>query len=95
MVVRRIGPISAARIAGSLYALIGLLLGAIFSLLAITGAFVNSGSTSRGVTALLGVGAVIVFPILYGAIGFVASLIAAWLYNLLSRFVGGVQIEIE
>ena len=42
----------------------------------------------------MGVGAVIVFPILYGLMGFVATLIAAWLYNVAAGVVGGVEVDV-
>ncbi len=95
MVIKRVGPVSCAKISGTLYAIIGLFAGAGFSLLSLLGTF-GSRSTREVVPfAALGVGSIIVFPILYGAIGFLFSLIAAWLYNFLARLVGGIQIDIE
>jgi hypothetical protein len=49
----------------------------------------------RAFGALFGVGAVIMFPILYGAFAFVASLISAALYNLLASWVGGIEVELQ
>jgi len=48
-----------------------------------------------GPVAIAGVGAVIVFPICYGLIGFVASLLGAWLYNGLAGTVGGIQVDVQ
>jgi hypothetical protein len=39
--------------------------------------------------------AVVVFPIFYGLIGFITTLIGAWLYNVLSGPVGGIQLDVE
>jgi hypothetical protein len=38
---------------------------------------------------------VIVAPIVYGCLGFLASFVAAWLYNLLAGVVGGVEIDLQ
>jgi hypothetical protein len=44
---------------------------------------------------LIGTSAIVVFPILYGLIGFLGILIGAWLYNLLAAAVGGIQMDAE
>jgi hypothetical protein len=41
------------------------------------------------------VGAIVLMPIFYGAIGFVATLIGAWLFNTAARITGGVHIEVQ
>jgi hypothetical protein len=38
---------------------------------------------------------VIAVPIFYGAVGFVAGALSAALYNWISSFVGGIQLEME
>jgi hypothetical protein len=95
MVIKRVGPMSCARIAGTLYAILGLLVGAVFSLVAVAGGFGSDNSERGALGAIIGVGSVIVFPICYGAIGFVVSLIGAWLYNALAGMVGGIQLDIQ
>lgn len=95
MIIRRIGPLSFARISGFLYAIIGLVLGGIFSLVAMVGGFASDTAEAAGVGAVIGVAAVVVFPILYGLMGFVATLIAAWLYNVAAGVVGGVEVDIQ
>jgi hypothetical protein len=72
MVIKRIGPMSVAKITGTLYAVMGLVVGAFFSLLA-AGGFGPNDSDLSGFGMVLGTGAVVVFPILYGCIGFVAT----------------------
>jgi hypothetical protein len=42
---------------------------------------------------MFGVGAVIVFPIFYGCIGFVMTLIMAWLFNIVVGITGGVEVD--
>jgi hypothetical protein len=97
MVIKQVGALSCARIAGTLYAILGLFIGAIISLLGIAGAFgaqnIEGGAGLAG--AFMGIGAVIMAPIIYGCFGFVSALIGAWLYNLLAGIVGGIEIEVQ
>ena len=95
MVIKRISPFSCAKITGTLYAVLGIFIGGIVSLVAMVGGFASDGPGIPGMGALIGVGAIIVFPILYGCIGFVGTLIAAALYNLVAGWVGGIEIEVQ
>ena len=94
MVIKRIAPLSVAKVAGSLYAFLGLCFGALFSLAAMAGAAFG-GEGSGGFGALLGVGAIVALPILYGGFGFIFTLIAAAIYNMIAGVVGGIEIETQ
>ena len=74
---------------------IGLVLGGIFSVIAMAGGFASDTAGAAGIGAILGVAAIIVFPIFYGLMGFVTTLFAAWLYNFAADFVGGVEVDIQ
>jgi hypothetical protein len=96
IVVRRIGILSLAKIQGTLYALLGLIIGAFFSLFAVVGgAIMNAvgGTSGSHVGMLFGAAAIIVFPILYGILGFILGLIMGGLYNLVAAMVGGIELE--
>jgi len=95
MVITRVGPVSCARIAGTLYAILGLVLGGVVSLVALAGGFGSNTSSVAGIGPMIGVGSIIMFPIAYGVMGFVAALIGAWLYNVLAGMVGGIQLEVQ
>ena len=95
MVIRRIGPMSCARISGTLYAVMGLILGAIFSLVALAGGFGAESPEAAGFAAVFGVAAIIILPFLYGGIGFIATFIAAWLYNVFAGVVGGIELDLQ
>ena len=95
MIIRRIGPMSIARLSGMLYAVMGLVLGGIISLIALAGGFASDAEGAEAFGPLIGVGAVLVLPICYGLLGFVATLIAAWLYNVAADVVGGVEVDIS
>ncbi len=98
-VIRRVGVLSVAKLQGALYALIGLIFGAVFALISLFGTALGSamsgGSNSNPLFgAFFGVGAIILFPILYGVLGFVGGLLVAALYNLVAGIVGGVEVEL-
>ena len=94
MVVTRVSPLSCAKIAGVLYAIMGLFFGGFFSLLAALGAFASPDSGAGLLGAAFGIGAVLVMPIFYGCLGFVMTLISAALYNAVAGVVGGVEIDV-
>lgn len=95
MVIKRLAPLSFAKLSGILYAIMGLVFGGLFSLIALAGGFASDADGAAGVGAMIGVGAVVVFPILYGLIGFVTTLIGAALYNLAAGIVGGVELDVQ
>lgn len=94
MVIRRFEPLSCAKIAGTLYVVLGLVFGAMFSLISLFGVFAG-GDRSSPFGAILGVGAIVLLPIFYGAMGFLSALIGAWLYNLLAGAVGGIEVDVQ
>ena len=95
MIIKRIGPLSVAKLAAVLHAVMGLVVGGIFSLVGLAGGFASETAGAAGVGAMIGVAAIVVFPIFYGVMGFVLTLFAAWLYNFAADFVGGVEIDVQ
>lgn len=94
MIIRRIGPLSVAKIVALLYACFGLCFGAVFSILSLAGVAFGSGN-NIGLPAIFGIGAIVLLPILYGGLGFVFSMIATAIYNVLAGVVGGIEIETQ
>ena len=94
MIVRRVGPLSFAKITGVLYGLLGLLFGAIISVISLVGsAFAAKDTGPMGL--LFGAAAVVALPIFYGAVGFIMSLISAALYNVIAGWVGGIELDMQ
>ena len=99
MVVKSVKPLSVAKIAGLLYALMGFLFGAILSLIGMAGSLAvpdPTGAAGFGaiLPAFVGIGAVVFLPIFYGCLGFITTLIGAVLYNLMAGLVGGVEVDV-
>jgi hypothetical protein len=97
--IRRFGALSVGKQLGLTYALLGLLIGAVVALFSLFGAGLgaalseDSGGSIPGV--LLGVGAIIFIPALYGILGFIGGLIGAGIYNLVAGITGGIQVELS
>ena len=95
MVVKRLAPMSFAKVAGALYVLMGFIFGGLISLVSIVGgAFAPEGGNPF-MGMLFGAGAIIILPIFYGVLGFVTTLIGAALYNAIASVVGGVEFEVQ
>ena len=94
MIIRRVGPVSCGKIAGTLYGIIGLVVGAVVSLIAVTGAFSPSPETAA-MGAMVGVGAIVAFPLLYGGLAAICFILGAALYNVIAGLVGGIEIDLE
>ena len=92
--VNKIGVLSSGKVMACLYALLGLIVGAIFAVAALIGA--AAGGRNEGVAGLLvGVGMVIFMPIFYGVLGFLGGLLMAAIYNLAASVIGGIEIELK
>lgn len=98
MVIRRISPLSAGKLFGALYAIMGFLIGIVFAIIGMAGAAAGMSNES-GAGALpgmiFGVGAIVILPLFYGVLGFVMTAFTAWLYNIMAGMVGGIQIEVD
>ncbi len=98
MILRRIRVGSAAKVAGVMYAILGLIVGVIVAGVSMVSAgFLADAQTDipSWFGAAFGVGAIVVFPILYGVIGVVFGSIAAAIYNLVAGIAGGLSLEFD
>ena len=91
MILKRIGPLSCAKVSGVLYGIMGLIIGLIFSLIAMVA--IAAGNSPE--SALVVLGAVVILPIFYGGMGFIGGAVMAWLYNLVVTWIGGLEVEFE
>jgi hypothetical protein len=94
--IRRVGIGSCVKIFGLFYAVVGILVGGMFSLFALLGAgqglFSQAGPVGR---LMFGVASIILFPLLYAAIGAITGVIGAAAYNVAADLVGGIELEFD
>ena len=91
-IIHKMGVLSVAKIYAIIMAIVGFIIGIFYAIL---GAVTVSSGAPPDVFAGLGVIAIIVVPIIYGIMGFVLGALSAWLYNLLSKWIGGIEIELK
>jgi hypothetical protein len=95
MVVKRVAPMSVAKVAATLYAILGLIFGGIISVISFAGQALMPASEDGGMMGMLfGVAAVVILPIFYACLGFVLSLLMTALYNLAAGWVGGIEVDV-
>jgi hypothetical protein len=95
--LRRIEPLSLAKVAAVLYGGLGLIIGAFVSLFAVVGSAFAAAAEESPLPfagAIFGVGAIVLFPLLYGFFGFLGALVVSSLFNLAAKLTGGVQVDL-
>jgi hypothetical protein len=106
MIINRVRPLSVGKIAGFLYALIGLFIGAIISVFAVFGGLATAGAghgseaegpaTAIGAAfGVAGLAAFVIVPLVYGFFGFLGAIIMAFVYNIVARIVGGIEVDVS
>ena len=94
----KIGALSAGKVMGAMYTLIGLLAGGIFGFLNLffsSTAIYLGGEPSVMSRLSQGILPFICFPILYGIMGFLGGLLLACIYNIIAGFVGGIELTLD
>ena len=85
-VVKAIGVLSVAKISGVIGVLVGLVFGIPFGLIVY---FTDPVSGAVGLVLVAGL------PLLYGLLGFLGGALYAWLYNIVARWVGGIEVDLS
>jgi len=85
--ITRVVPISAAKLFGAMYFVIGVLAAPFLAIPAML-AGGDQGSA-------MGIGLFLILPVIYGVMGFIGMAVFAWFYNVLAARIGGVVIETD
>ena len=92
-----ITPVLAGKLLGALHGAMALLFVPFFLLFALVGSFLPKSANSPPAAAMLGIGfgLAILMPLFYAATGFVMGLLGAFIYNLIAKWIGGIEFEVE
>jgi hypothetical protein len=72
------------------------LFGALVTLISVVGgALIPNDEPSGMMGAFFGAAAIVILPIFYGVLGFLASLVGAALYNIIASAIGGIEVEVQ
>lgn len=100
--IKRIAPLQTGKMMGVVYACFGLIFLPIFALAGVAGAFAQQTQQAQAANAppaalmavmMFGFG--IFMPVFYGIFGFIFGVISAAIYNLIARWIGGIEVEVE
>jgi hypothetical protein len=100
--IKRIAPLQAGKMLGILYGCMGLIFLPFFALAGLAGAFAQqtqqaqtAGAAPAALVAAMMFGFGIFLPVFYGVFGFIFGVISAAIYNLIARWIGGIEVEVE
>lgn len=91
--IKSVGVFSCAKMLGVLYGCMGLLVIPIVLVGGVASMASQQTNSAIGGAALLAFG--LLAPFLYGGMGFVSGAIGAWVYNLIAKKLGGIEIELD
>ena len=92
-IIKSVGVFSVAKVMGAMYGLLGLIFIPIFLLVGMAGSMAGGRSNPFGALGGLMLG--ILAPVCYGVMGFVLGAISAFLYNLMAKWLGGIEVEVQ
>lgn len=91
--IRRIGILSLANVYGLLSFIMGLILG--LTTFAFSNLIEFYNVQQDPFYQSLGFWVIVLLPILYGVVGFLAGALGALLYNLVAKYIGGIELETD
>ena len=98
-IVQSVGVMSVAKIMGAIHALLGLVFVPFFLLFGLIASMApkqNGGNTSAVAVGLVGALVLaVIAPVFYGTIGFIFGAIGAFLYNVIAKRLGGIEVEVR
>ena len=93
MIIHKVGVRSLATVFAYIYAVIGLIVGAILSIVALAGP--DQTEITNALATLGGPFAVFVLPLVAAIKGYLTGAISGWVFNYAARVSGGVEVEVE
>jgi hypothetical protein len=91
--IKSLGVLSCAKMSGAIYGCLGLIFVPFALIGGLAGMASGQGKDAIGGIIFLVFG--ILAPVIYGAMGFVLGAFSAWIYNLMAKWLGGIQIELQ
>src|SRR5205814_10616937 len=91
--IKRIAPLQLGKMLAVLYGILGLIFIPFFLIMSMVASQLPS-EQRVGIMAF-GAGFALLFPLIYAAIGFIGGIIGALIYNLVAKWIGGIEVEVE
>ena len=96
--IQRIGVLSCGKMLAALYAVLGLIAGGFMALFSLAGMQMQGqagNAAAPGFAVGFGLASIIILPLMYGVLGFIFGVVAAFIYNVVSGVAGGIEIETD
>ena len=91
--IKRIAPLQLGKMLAILYGIMGLLFMPVF--LIMSAVATQMPAPQRVGLLAFGVGFDLCMPIIYAVMGFVFGALGAVIYNLVAKWIGGIEVEVE
>lgn len=91
--IKRIAPLQLGKMLAVVYGIMGLVAIPIF--LVMSAVSTQLPADQRVGVLAMGMGFAIFAPLMYAAMGFVAGALGALVYNVVAKWIGGVEVEVE
>jgi small-conductance mechanosensitive channel len=93
-IIKSVGVLSCAKIFAIVHFAIGLIFVPFFLLMAMVGAFAGP-KAGNPFPAAVAIVLAVFMPFFYGVLGFIMGAIGAWIYNLASSWLGGIELDLQ
>jgi ABC-type phosphate transport system permease subunit len=98
--IKRIDPLQLGKILAVIYGLLSLIFVVPFFLMflaasAFSGAGRNGFEAPTIMISGFGLMMIIIMPIMYAVMGFIAGVVGAFIYNVVAKWIGGIEVEFE
>ena len=95
--VKSFDVMSVAKISGLCYGVMGLIFIPFFLLISAVGSVASrqAGGPGAAFGAMFGFGVAVMMPVIYAIMGFIMGALGAFIYNLISKWIGGIEVELE
>jgi hypothetical protein len=93
--VQSVGVLSVAKIMGAIYGVLGLLVIPIFLLVGLAGTMIPNQNANNPLGLAGGLRRGLLAPFFYAAMGFVFGALSAFLYNVMAKWIGGIEVRAQ
>jgi hypothetical protein len=91
--IKSIAPIQLGKMMALTYGVLGLLFCPLFLIASFFASHVQN--QQRFGMMAFGTGFALLMPVIYGAFGFIFGIIGAFIYNVIAKWIGGIEVEVE
>ena len=92
-IIKSVGVLSVAKMMGLIQACFGVVLIPFFLLVGLAGTL--AGRQESPFAGMLGLVLAFCMPIFYGVLGFIMGAVGAALYNLFTKWIGGIEVQVQ